>query len=67
MFDRFKSSGNQTGYNRRKSGNRFGILTWARDRSVYNSRLIDLYEIDICRSSEMGQVDQYMLRVFCYA
>ena len=66
MFGRFKSSGNQTGYNRRKPGNRFGILTWARDRSVYNSRSVDLYEIDLCRSSEMDQVDQYMLRVFLF-
>ena len=66
MFARFKSSGNQTWYNRRKPGNRFGILTWAQDRSVYNSRSVVLYDIDLCRSSEMYQVDQYMLRVFLF-
>ena len=64
MFGRFKSSGNQTGYNRRKPENRFGKLTWARDQSVYNSRSVNPYEIDLCRSSEMDQVDQYMLRIF---
>ena len=37
------------------------------DWSVYNSRSVDLYEIDLCRSSEIDQVDQYMLRVFCSA
>ena len=34
------------------------------DRSVYNSRSVDLYDIDLYRSSEMDQVDQYMLRGF---
>ena len=58
MFGRFKSSGNQTEYNRKKPGNRYGILIWARDQSV------DMYEIDLCRSSEMDHADQYMLRVF---
>ena len=36
------------------------------DRSVYNSRSVDLYEIDLCRSSEMDQVDQCMLCVFLF-
>ena len=36
------------------------------DRSVYNSRSVNLYEIDLCRSSEMDQVDQYMLLIFLF-
>ena len=36
------------------------------DRSVYNSRSVDLYEIDLCRSSEIDQIDQYILRVFLF-
>ena len=41
MFVRFKSSENQTGFNRRKLGNRFGGLTWSRDRSIPKTRPID--------------------------
>ena len=66
MFGRFKRIGNQIGYHRRKPENRFWILTWAQYRSVYNSRSVDLYEIHLCWSSEIDQVDQYMLRVFLF-
>ena len=36
------------------------------DSYIYAStdRSVDLYETDLCRSSEMDQVDQYMLRIF---
>ena len=42
MFVRFKSSGNQTGFNRQTPGNRFGRLTWARDRSSISDRSIPM-------------------------
>ncbi|WZZ34718.1 hypothetical protein YC2023_018119 [Brassica napus] len=34
--------GSHTGFNRRKPGNRFGRLTWARDRSIPKTRPIEV-------------------------
>ena len=64
VFVRFKSSGNQTGFNRRKPGNRFGRLTWAYDRSIPKTRPIEGSGIELMRSTDLGLFDQHMLRIF---
>ena len=50
--------------NRWKPGNRFGRLTWARDRSIPKTWPIDQSGIELMRSTDLGLVDQYMLHIF---
>ena len=64
VFVWFKSSRNQTGFNWRKPRNRFGRLTWARDRSIPKTRPIDRSGIELLWLNNLGLVDQYMLRIF---
>ena len=59
-----KSSGNQTGFNRRKPWNRLGRLTWAWDRSIQKTRPINRSGIELQRSTDLCLVDQHMLRIF---
>ena len=47
-----KSSGNQTGFNRRKPWNRLGRLTWAWDRSIQKTRPINRSGIELLRSTD---------------
>ena len=64
VFVWFKSSRNQTGFNWRKPRNRFGRLTWARDRSIPKTRPIDRSGVELLRSNDLGLVDQHMLHIF---
>ena len=61
MFDRFKSTGNQSRYNRRKPRNWFGRLTWARDRSSISDRSIPM------RSGFADRVNWTSSISICYA